>query len=117
MKVLLIDDEKELVSTLAERLSLRGIQTDWATSGEQGVAKATSNDYDCVMIDLMMPGMDGRQVTEKVRRANADTKIILITGHSSPQDRSRAAKLGVEHYLIKPVDIDDLVSILREEED
>ena len=56
MRVLLIDDEKELVSTLSERLELRGIDTDWATSGEEGLELVKQSQYDWVVIDLKMPG-------------------------------------------------------------
>lgn len=114
MRVLMIDDEKDLVSTLSERLDIRGIASDWATDGAEGVRMSQEQPYDWVLVDIKMPGMNGFEAVRAIKQSQGQARIIMLTGHSSPQDCTRAQDLGVEHYLIKPVDIEDLVSILRE---
>lgn len=114
MKVLLIDDEKELVSTLAERLDLRGIDSDWATSGEEGLKLARSQVYDWVVVDLKMPGLGGFDVIAAIKKARPQTRIILLTGHTSAEDLDYALELGADRYLVKPVDIDDLLALIQD---
>jgi DNA-binding response OmpR family regulator len=116
MRVLMIDDEKDLVSTLSERLDIRGISSDWATNGAQGVRMSQDQPYDWVLVDIKMPGMNGFEAVRAIKQSQGQAKIIMLTGHSSPEDCHRAQELGVEHYLVKPVEIDDLLSILRAEQ-
>lgn len=113
MKVLLIDDERELVSTLSERLSLRGIDNDWAVSGEKGLELVWRETYDWVVVDLKMPGLGGFDSIKAIKRARPQTNIILLTGHSNPEDRDHALELGADRYLVKPVDIDDLLGFMQ----
>lgn len=113
MRVLLIDDEKELVSTLSERLELRGIDSEWATSGEQGLAMVDHKPYDWVVVDLKMPGLGGFDAIKAIKRQRPGAKIILLTGHSASEDLDHALKLGADHYLVKPVDIDDLLALMQ----
>jgi len=113
MKVLLVDDEEELVSTLAERLEMRGIASDWATNGEDGLRLALERDYDWVILDMKMPGLGGLETMKAIRRRRPETNIIVITGHSSEKDRQAGMQAGASHYLLKPVDVDDLVACLQ----
>ena len=111
MKVLLIDDEKELVATLAERLDLRGYEAEWVTSGEAGLEKMESADYQWVVLDLKMPGINGCEMIEKVKGRHPDTKIILATGHTSSKELDDCLAAGADHFLLKPFDINDLMEI------
>lgn len=113
MRVLLIDDEKELVVTLSERLELRSIENDWATSGEDGLALVRQKKYDWVVIDLKMPGLGGLDAIKAIKAVQPETKIILLTGHSAAEDLDYALELGANHYLVKPVDIDVLLSLMQ----
>lgn len=113
MKVLLVDDEEELVSTLAERLDMRGIESDWVVTGEEGLRLALERDYDWVVLDMKMPGLGGLETMQAIRRRRPETKIIVITGHSSERDRQAGLSAGASHYLLKPVDVEDLVACMQ----
>ncbi len=115
MRVLLIDDEEELVTTLSERLELRNIASDWATSGRQGLAMVREKEYDWVVVDLKMPGLSGYDAIKAIKAARPQARIILLTGHSAAEDLDRALELGADRYLVKPVDIDDLIGLMQEE--
>jgi DNA-binding response OmpR family regulator len=115
MRVLLVDDEKELVTTLSERLEIRGIESDWATSGEDGLRMVKQRGYDWVILDLKMPGLGGFEAIQSIKRVSPDTRIVLLTGHSSTDDLDHALELGADHYLVKPVDIEDLLELMQTE--
>jgi len=112
MRILLIDDERELVTTISERLELRNIDNDWAVSGEEGLALLRRNHYDWVVVDLKMPGIGGFEAIKAIKREQPGTRIILLTGHSAPEDLDRALVLGADRYLIKPVDIENLLAVM-----
>ncbi len=115
MRVLLVDDEEELVSTLSERLALRGIDSDWATSGEEGLKLALERRYDWVVLDLKMPGIGGMETLRHLKEQRPDTKIIVLTGHSSADDLEEGLQHGARHYLLKPIDVDDLLAKMQED--
>jgi len=115
MRVLLIDDEKELVATISERLDLRGIANDWVTSGEAGLELLRKEPYDWVVVDLKMPGLSGFESIKAIKEIRPQTRVILLTGHSAAEDLDHALELGADHYLVKPVDIDDLLSLMQKE--
>ncbi len=113
MRVLLIDDEKELVTTLSERLDLRGIANDWVTSGGAGLELVRKEPYDWVVVDLKMPGLSGFESIKAIKEIRPQARVILLTGHSAPEDLDHALELGADRYLVKPVDIDDLLSLMQ----
>lgn len=120
MRVLLVDDEEELVSTLAERLSLRGIDVDWATSGERAIELAKDNPYDIAVLDVKIPKISGIKLKSELQKVGPLMKFIFVTGHGSEDDfRAGAAEAGAEYYLAKPVNIDILIqkmnAVLEEE--
>jgi DNA-binding response OmpR family regulator len=112
MRVLLVDDEEEFVSTLAERLQIRGIDADWATSAEEGLQRVTEKQYDIAVLDVKMPKISGIDLKAKIQALSPVTKFIFLTGHGSEKDFI-AGKSISEFYLIKPVQIDDLVEKLQ----
>ena len=115
MKVLLVDDEKELVSTLAERLSLRGIEADWVTTGEVAIKSAESKTYDIAVLDIKMPEIGGIELKKKLEEKNPGLKYIFMTGHGSENDfMAASSETGAEYYLVKPVNIDELVRKMKE---
>jgi two-component system OmpR family response regulator len=116
MRVLLIDDEKELVTTLSERLDLRGIANDWVTSGDAGLEKIREVPFDWVVVDLKMPGLSGFESIKAIKEISPLTRVILLTGHSASEDLDHALELGADHYLVKPVDIDVLLSLMQAEQ-
>ncbi|MBW6520798.1 MAG: response regulator [Desulfoarculaceae bacterium] len=111
MKILLVDDEFELVSTLAERLSLRGIDADWATSGESALAKLQDTTYDLAVLDIKMPKISGLKLRKKIQKIQPEMRYIFMTGHGSAEDfYSASSEEGPDSYLVKPVNIDDLIA-------
>lgn len=109
IKVLLIDDEEEFVSTLSERLQIRGYDSKFATSGDQGLKEIETFKPDVVILDVIMPGISGFDVLRSIKKTAPSTPVILLTGHSSTQDGMKGMELGAFDYIIKPVDIEQLV--------
>jgi len=115
MKVLLVDDEKELVSTLAERLSIRNIEAEWVTTGEDAIKNVESKAYDVAVLDIKMPRISGIELKKKLEEKNPDLKYIFLTGHGSENDFIAASsETGAEYYLVKPVNIDELIRKMKE---
>jgi DNA-binding response OmpR family regulator len=110
IRVLLVDDEAELVETLAERLVIRDISADWATGAEEALYKADRNQYDIAVLDVKMPGISGIALKKLMEQKNPKMKFIFMTGHGSEADfRAGSIEAGSEYYLVKPVNIEDLV--------
>ncbi|MFO7816518.1 MAG: response regulator [Thermodesulfobacteriota bacterium] len=112
MRVLLVDDEKELVTTLVERLELRDIEADWAISAEQALEKAP-NQFDIAVLDVKMPGISGLELKKRIENIVPDMRFIFMTGHGSQEDFERGSAEG-EFYLVKPVSIELLVKKINE---
>ncbi|ADW18983.1 response regulator receiver protein [Desulfobulbus propionicus DSM 2032] len=111
MKVLLVDDEEELVVTLAERLSLRDIEADWALCGEDALRLAAERPYDLAVLDMKMPKMNGLQLKAELQKLSPAMRFIFLTGHGSEEDfEAGASEAGADNYLIKPVNIQELVA-------
>lgn len=109
IKVLLIDDEEEFSSTLAERLELRGYETRTALSGEAGLELAANEVFDIAVLDLMMPGMNGLDTLRQIKSFSPEMPVILLTGHGSTREGMEGMRLGAFDYLIKPLDINELI--------
>jgi len=115
MKVLLIDDEEELISTLAERLSFRGIDADWVTNGEDALKKAELQCYDVAVVDVRMPKISGFTLKKRMAEKCSDLKFIFMTGHGSENDyKEGAAEAGATYYLLKPLNIELLIEKIYE---
>ena len=113
MKVLLVDDEKELAATLAERLSFRQIDADWATSGQDALKMAEETAYDLAVLDVKMPKMSGIILMKRLRERHPEMKFIFMTGHGSEEDFT-AGSADASHYLVKPVKLDALLEKMKE---
>lgn len=109
-RVLLVDDEEEFVSVLAERLETRGLRVDTAENGEIALEKAELKEYDAILLDMAMPGMDGTETLRRLLEINPDLQVILLTGQSTLSQAVEAMKQGALDFLEKPADIDTLVS-------
>lgn len=115
MRVLLVDDETEFVSTLAERLTIRGIDVDWVTSGEAALEKAATRSYDLAILDVKMPKISGIQLKTYLHEKWPGMKFIFLTGHGSEQDyKTASGEAGVEYYLAKPVHIENLLEKMNQ---
>jgi DNA-binding response OmpR family regulator len=113
--VLLVDDEEELVSTLAERLSLRGIEADWATTAEEALERVEKESFDVAVLDVKIPRISGIKLKTQMEKIRPGMKFIFLTGHGSEDDfRTGAAEAGASFYLVKPINIDNLVGRMKE---
>jgi len=113
LRVLFVDDEEDFVTTMVERMRLRDLGGEVALSGSEALAKIEAEVPDVMVLDLRMPGMDGMEVLRHVRKAYPGVEVIIMTGHGSEQDEEEARRLGVFDYLRKPVDINRLVTAIR----
>jgi len=113
LRVLIVDDEEEFVNPLVERLNLRGFEARGVTTGEEALRLIDGNQFDVVLLDVKMPGLGGLDVIRSIREKYPRLQVILLTGHTSVQDERTGQELGCFEYLIKPVNIDQLVEIFH----
>ena len=116
-KVLLVDDEQEFLETLSSRLELRGLKVSAVTSGEQAITEAKQQDFDAIIVDLSMPGIDGLETLKRIKADNPNAEIIMLTGHASVQSGIEAMKLGAGDFLQKPVELSELMEKIGEAKD
>jgi signal transduction histidine kinase len=107
-RVLVIDDETNIRSTLAEFMALSGYEVDTAQDGRHGMDLLGGREYDLVLLDLRMPGMDGIAVTEWIRETHPDVPVIVMTGHATVESSIRALRLGAYDYVQKPFTLDEI---------
>ena len=112
-RVLLVDDEEEFISALSERLTLRGIEVDSALNGEEALARLVAKDFEVVILDVMMPGLGGLEVLRQIKATHPNTQVILLTGHGSTREGIEGMRLGAFDYLIKPVDLEDMLEKMK----
>ena len=113
LRVLIVDDEEELVSALVERLRLRGFDARGVTTGAQALADLETTACDVVVLDVKMPGLGGLEVIKRIKRERPRLEVVLLTGHGSSVSVEEGLEAGAFEYLMKPVKIDDLARILR----
>ncbi len=113
LRLLLVDDEVEFLEPMKARLERRGLACTTATSGEDALRLLGSDRFDCAVVDVKMPGMDGLELLRRVRRTWPDTAVVLLTGHASVELGVQGMELGAFEYLLKPVELDDLLDTVR----
>jgi len=113
LSVLIVDDEEDLVVAMKERLAMRGFSVQAAASGAEALGHISRTRFDVVLVDVKMPGIDGLELTEEIKRDHPDLPVILLTGHSSVADAERGIQAGAAGYLIKPIDIELLIENMR----
>ncbi len=112
-KVLLVDDEREFVQTLSERLLLRDMGSAVAYDGASALDLVRDDEPEVMIIDLKMPGINGLEVLKQVKASRPEIEVIVLTGHGADADRQQCMALGAFGYLQKPVDIDELSGMLK----
>ena len=113
LRLLLVDDETEFVKTLSERIRIRGLDADYAFSGEMALAMLAESLPDVVVLDLSMPGMEGIEVLRQVKKRYPELPVLILSGHGSVKDEAVTQRIGAVDYLHKPVDIDTLIERVR----
>lgn len=108
-KILIVDDEKEFVDSLSERLTLRGYDVTISLSGEDALEKVKSYNFDVVILDVRMPGIDGIETLRQIKKLKPLTEVIMLTGDASAETAVKGKQLGALDYFIKPVIPEELV--------
>lgn len=112
MRVLIVEDEPDLRSSLARALRDEEYAVDVAEDGEEAIERALAHDYDAIILDVMLPGKNGWEVLEQVRRAKP-TPVLMLTARDNLKDRLRGLDSGADDYLIKPFYLAELMARLR----
>jgi two-component system OmpR family response regulator len=112
MKVLIVEDEPDLLHSLAQALREAGYAVDTAADGEDGLYKAESWDYDALVLDVMLPRLNGWEVLKRLRRIKK-TPVLMLTARDQPGERVRGLDTGADDYVVKPFDLTELLARLR----
>jgi DNA-binding response OmpR family regulator len=112
-KVLIVDDEEDFLEIMAERIRAQGMDVLTAPSAEEALKMIEKESYDAVIMDFMMPAMDGFKALKLLKEKKPDVKIILLTGDAPEQKRIEARKLGAMDVLEKPADLKVLIGKIR----
>jgi len=112
IKLLIVDDEREFLEALGQRLEMRDFDVRLAGDGAEALALCAHEQFDLALIDLKMPGMDGRELLERLKAAHRHLEVIILTGHGSLGSAVECTRLGAFSYLPKPYDLDQLLSVL-----
>lgn len=114
IKLLIADDEQEFAATLLARLELRNFDVTTVASGTEAIAAVEEAMPDVMVLDLKMPDLDGLEVLAQLRKKYADLKVIILTGHGSFEAGRTGMELGAFDYLMKPVDLNKLIEVVRD---
>jgi len=113
MRILVVEDEPDLRSALAQTLQEEGYAADQAADGVEGLFKAESADYEAIVLDLMLPGMGGLEILRKLRSQGRKTPVLILTARDSVDDRVAGLDTGADDYLVKPFALTELLARLR----
>src|SRR5436190_15356404 len=112
MRILVVEDEPDLLRSMAQALREEGYAVDTAANGEDGLFNAESTDYDAVVLDVMMPKMDGWEMLSRLRKKKK-TPVLMLTARDQSRDRVRGLDTGADDYVVKPFDLPELFARLR----
>jgi two-component system OmpR family response regulator len=112
MRLLIVEDEPDLLAGLARALRKQGYAVDTASDGEDGLHKALTTEFDAIVLDVMLPVIDGWEILSRLRKTKA-TPVLMLTARDSTADRVRGLDTGADDYLVKPFDLSELFARLR----
>ena len=107
-RLLIVDDEEQFVEAISERLSMRDYDVTTALTGEDAIEKITNYNFDVVILDVRLPGIDGTEVLSKIKNLKPLTEVIMLTGHGTVEMAIEGMKLGAFDFLMKPCETEDL---------
>jgi two-component system, OmpR family, response regulator len=113
MRVLVVDDEVKLANLLQRRLQREGVGVDVAASGEAALERAGATQYDAIVLDLMLPGVDGFETCRRLRAEGVWSPTLMLTARNDVEDRIRGLDSGADDYMIKPFSLEELLARLR----
>ncbi len=114
IRVLIVDDEEELASIIAERLQFRGMDAQTALEGKKALKLVEESPPHIVVLDLMMPGLGGLEILKRIKTINKNLPVILLSGYGSKELAKEGMNLGAIDYVMKPCDIDSLIAKIQE---
>jgi len=112
-KVLLVDDERDFLEALAERMRARGMQVATTTTPIEALQMTVRENYDAIVLDLLMPEMEGLELLKALKKKNPRARIILLTGYATRKKIAEAMKLGAVDMIEKPADLELLTKIIK----
>jgi two-component system OmpR family response regulator len=112
MRVLIVEDEPDLLASLLQSVREDGYAADGAPDGEEGLYKAETYDYDAIVLDVMLPGIDGWELLQKLRKSKK-TPVLMLTARDAVRDRVKGLDTGADDYVVKPFDMDEVLARLR----
>ena len=113
MRLLLIEDNKPILNATAKSLEKNGYSVDSCFSGKDAVTLISLGDYDCIILDIVLPEIDGLTILRNMRNAGNTTPVLLLTAKDSVEDRVRGLDCGADDYLVKPFHLDELLARIR----
>ncbi|HET9074057.1 MAG TPA: response regulator transcription factor [Solirubrobacteraceae bacterium] len=113
MRVLVVEDEPKLASLLSEGLRRQGMAVDIAGDGPGALVAATATRYDCIVLDVMLPGIDGFEVCRRLRAQSVWSPMLMLTARDEIEDRVRGLDSGADDYLVKPFSSEELLARIR----
>lgn len=114
MHILVVDDEREFLELMNNRLQKRGFTVSVAANGDDALTMVSGGNYDAMVLDVKMPGTDGIEVLRRVKQMKPDLPVLLLTGHASIEAAMTGVESGAVDYLLKPVPINDLIMRLKD---
>jgi two-component system OmpR family response regulator len=112
MRILIVEDEPDLLASLAQALREEGYAVDTAANGDDGLFNAEGTDYDAILLDVMLPGMDGWELLKRLRKTKK-TPVLMLTARDQTRDRVRGLDTGADDYVVKPFDLEEIFARLR----
>jgi DNA-binding NtrC family response regulator len=113
-RVLLVDDEDDFRETLQKRLRNRKLQVEVAENGYKALEILQTQDFDVVILDVKMPGLDGIETLKEIKMKKPEVEVIMLTGHASIESGIQGMQLGAFDYVMKPVPLDELLDKMRQ---
>ncbi|MEW6079218.1 MAG: response regulator [Thermodesulfobacteriota bacterium] len=112
-KVLIVDDEKDFLDLISERLKTRDMNVSTVTNARDAISLIDKESYDAVVLDLQMPEMDGLEALKRIKEKNPDVQVILLTGHATVEKGVQAMKLGAMDLIEKPADLATIIDRIK----
>ena len=113
MRILFIEDDVSLQEVITKRLKSEGYMVESTLDGETGYDHASSDEYDCIILDIMLPEIDGLQILTQLRKEGCRSKILILTAKDGVSDRVKGLNAGADDYLVKPFEFDELLARIR----
>ena len=113
MRILVVEDEEKVLSFIKKGFKEHGFCVDAATDGREGFFLATSEGYDCIVLDIMLPNLDGYEILKQLRAKGKQTPVIFLTAKDTVEDRVQGLELGADDYLVKPFAFSELLARVR----